>query len=84
MANTEVERYTEVDTAEVPSANWGWTKITHRTWYSLGIFIILFLVGMLHGNHIGHVEDFFLIGFAVLIALALLRDVVMRRRGFLR
>ena len=84
MANTEVERYTEVDTAEVPSANWGWTKITHRTWYAMGIFIILFLVGMLHGNHIGHVEDFFLIGFAVLIALALLRDVVMRRRGFLR
>ena len=84
MANTEVERYTEVDTAEVPSANWGWTKITHRTWYAMGIFMILFLVGMLHGNHIGHVEDFFLIGFAVLIALALLRDVVMRRRGFLR
>ena len=84
MANTEVERYTDVDTAEVPSANWGWTKIHHRTWYALGGFIILFLLGMLHGNHIGHVEDFFLIGFAVLTALAILRDIVMRRRGFLR
>lgn len=28
MVNTEVERYSEVDTADVPSAAWGWSKIT--------------------------------------------------------
>ena len=50
MAGTEVERYTEVDQADVPSADWGWSNITRRTWYALGIFIIVFLLGMLHGK----------------------------------
>lgn len=84
MVNTEVERYSEVDPADVPSAAWGWSKITHRTWYALGIFIILFLVGMLRGNHVGHVEDWFLIAFAVGVAAVIVRDMVMRRRGMLR
>lgn len=84
MVNTEVERYSEVDPAEVPSAAWGWSKITHRTWYGFGIFTIIFLLAMLHGNHVGHVEDYFLIAFAVMIAIVIIRDVVMRRRGLLR
>ncbi|MDA0251287.1 MAG: DUF2631 domain-containing protein [Actinomycetota bacterium] len=84
MVNTEVERYSEVDPAEVPSAAWGWSKITYRTWYALGIFIILFLVGMLRGNHVGHVEDWFLLAFAVIVAAVMVRDVIMRRRGMLR
>jgi len=84
MVNTEVERYSEVDPADVPSAAWGWSKITHRTWYALGIFIILFLVGMLRGNHVGRVEDWFLIAFAVIVAAVMVRDIVMRRRGMLR
>jgi len=84
MANTEVDRYTDVDPADVPSAAWGWSKITRRTWYALGIFIVLFLLGMLHGNHVGHVEDLWLIGFAALVAFAMIRDWVLRRRGILR
>ena len=84
MVNTEVERYSEVDPAEVPSAAWGWSKITYRTWYALGIFIILFLVGMLRGNHVGHVEDWFLLAFAVIVAAVMVREVIMRRRGMLR
>ena len=79
-----MERYSEVDPAEVPSAAWGWSKITYRTWYALGIFIILFLVGMLRGNHVGHVEDWFLLAFAVIVAAVMVRDVIMRRRGMLR
>lgn len=84
MANTEVERYTEVDPADVPSAAWGWSKITPRNWYVLGIFIILFLLAMLHGNHVGHVEDWFLIAFAAIVAIVMIRDVWMRKRGLLR
>ena len=84
MANTEVERYSEVDPADVPSAAWGWSKITYRTWYGLGIFIIIFLLAMEHGNHVGHVEEWFLRAFAAIVAIVLLRDVIMRRRGMLR
>ena len=67
MVKTEVERYSGVDTADVPSAAWGWSKITYRTWYALGGFIIVFLLGMMHGNHIGHVENWFLIAFAAIV-----------------
>ena len=84
MANTEVERYNDVDIADVPSAEWGWSKINRKTWYGLGIFIIVFLLGMLHGNHVGHVEDLWLIGFAALVAFFMIRDWVLHRRGFLR
>lgn len=84
MASTEVERYDEVDPAEVPSADWGWSKITYRTWYALGIFIVVFLVAMLHGNHTGRVEDWWLLAFALLITGIIVRDVWMRRRGLLR
>ena len=84
MVKTEVERYSEVDPADVPSADWGWSKITPRTWYALGIFIVVFLLGMMHGNHVGHVENWFLIGFAAIVAFAIVRDWVMRRRGQLR
>ena len=84
MVNTEVERYSEVDTADVPSAAWGWSKITPRTWYALGIFIVVFLLGMMHGNHVGHVENWFLIAFAAIVAFVIVRDFVLRRRGFLR
>jgi hypothetical protein len=84
MASTEVERYTEVDPADVPSAAWGWSRIKHRTWYALGIFIIVFLLGMLRGNHIGNVENWFLVAFAALVAGVMVRDWFLRRRGVMR
>lgn len=84
MVSTEVDRYDDVDTADVPSAKWGWSKINYRTWHITGIFIIGFLLLMLRGNHVGKVEDIFLIAFAVLAAAILVRDWWGRRRGWLR
>ncbi len=83
MVSTEIERY-GVDPAQVPSAAWGWSKITYRTWYALGIFIVVFLLGMMHGNHIGHVENWFLLAFAALTAGVIVRDWWLRRRKVLR
>ncbi|HLR97962.1 MAG TPA: DUF2631 domain-containing protein [Mycolicibacillus parakoreensis] len=84
MASTEVERYSGVDTADVPSAEWGWSRINHRTWYIVGLGVIGFLLLMLRGNHVGHIEDWYLITFAALGAAALVRDWWLRRRGWLR
>lgn len=86
MVSTEVERFSdsEVDPAEVPSAKWGWSKINHRTWHVTGLVIIGFLLLMMHGNHVGKVEDIFLVTFATLIAAILIRDVWGRHRGWLR
>ena len=49
-----------------------------------GLLSIGLLVAFLRGNHIGHVEDLFVIGFALLGAFFLVRDWWGRRRGWLR
>ncbi|GFG76469.1 DUF2631 domain-containing protein [Mycobacterium botniense] len=84
MASTEVQRDTGVDIAEVPSAEWGWSRINHRTWHITGFFIVVFLLCLLRGNHVGHVEDGYLIGFAALALAILVRDFWGRRRGWIR
>ncbi|MEU7629060.1 DUF2631 domain-containing protein [Nocardia sp. NPDC049220] len=87
MAATELEHadtqrgiVTHVDTAEVPSAAWGWSGESRRTFRIAGWIVALILLCMLHGNHKGRVEDVFLIGFAVLIAGILIRDSLLLRK----
>jgi hypothetical protein len=84
VASTEVEHYNGVDVAEVPSAAWGWSRIDYRTWHAVGLFSVGFLLVMMRGNHVGHVENLFLIGFAALTLFVVLRDMWGRRRGWLR
>lgn len=84
MGNTEVERYNGVDVEDVPSAKWGWSTENPRVLHIIGIFAALFLVTMTHGNHVGHVEDIFLIFFAVVILGIVARDWIARSRGWYR
>ncbi|NUS93295.1 MAG: DUF2631 domain-containing protein, partial [Nocardia sp.] len=58
MAATEVETtsdkvVTKVDPAEVPSAAWGWSGESRRTFQVAAIVVIVILLGMLKGNHHG-------------------------------
>jgi Protein of unknown function (DUF2631) len=84
VASTEVEPFAGVDEAEVPSARWGWSRINYRTWHSVGLIIVVLLLAFLRGNHVGHVEDIFVVGFAALTLFVLVRDIWGRRRGWLR
>jgi hypothetical protein len=84
VANTEVERHTGVDVEDVPSAHWGWSKDSHRAIQIGGILAGLFMLAMLRGNHVGHVEDIFLVGFAITIFGIVFRDWWLRRRGWTR
>ncbi|MGY4652108.1 DUF2631 domain-containing protein [Mycobacterium sp. URHB0021] len=84
MANTEVERRIDVDVEDVPSAEWGWSKENPRLIQIGGLLSAGFLLLMLRGNHVGHVEDIFLIGFAVLLVVLVGRDWWLRRRGWIR
>lgn len=84
VASTEVDLYDGVDPAEVPSAAWGWSRINIRTWHAVGVFGVIFLLAMLRGNHVGHVENAYLIGFAVVVLAILVRDWWGRRRGWLK
>jgi hypothetical protein len=87
VATTEVELHPgrdTVDVEDVPSAEWGWSKENYKLIHIGGIIAALFLLAMLHGNHTGHVEDLFLIGFAGLILVLVGRDWWLRRRGWIR
>jgi hypothetical protein len=84
VAGTEVERSRDVDVAEVPSAHWGWSKINHRNWHIVGLIIVGLLLAFLRGNHVGHIEDLYCIGFAALGLFFIVRDMWGRRRGWLR
>ncbi|MCX5046222.1 DUF2631 domain-containing protein [Aldersonia sp. NBC_00410] len=86
MAGTELDPahydpvvVANVDTAEVPSAAWGWSGESRKTFRVAGWTVAVILVLMNIGNHHGHVEDIFLIGFAAIIVGILLRDSYLSR-----
>ncbi|MET9492107.1 MULTISPECIES: DUF2631 domain-containing protein [unclassified Nocardia] len=86
MAATELESahsagvVTKVDTAEVPSAAWGWSGESRRTFRTAGWVVVVILLAMLIGNHKGKIEDIYLVGFAVAIAGILIRDSLLQRK----
>ncbi|WP_405139098.1 DUF2631 domain-containing protein [Nocardia sp. NBC_01388] len=86
MAATELESahsagvVTTVDTAEVPSAAWGWSGESRRTFRAAGWVVVVILLAMLIGNHKGKIEDIYLVGFAVAIAGILIRDSLLQRK----
>ncbi|MEV0028020.1 DUF2631 domain-containing protein [Nocardia sp. NPDC050793] len=87
MAATEIEPakneraiVTHVDTAEVPSAAWGWSGESRRTFRIAGWIVAFALVAMVIGNHKGRIEDVYLVGFAALIVVILVRDTILRRK----
>lgn len=63
------EVFNGVSTKDVPSAAWGWSELSKRPVVLSGVIGGLFLLGMLFGNHKGHVEDIWLIVLAVLVLL---------------
>ncbi|KIA65358.1 DUF2631 domain-containing protein [Nocardia vulneris] len=79
-ASTERGTVTHVDTAEVPSAAWGWSGESPKTFRVAGWITALILIAMVIGNHKGHVEDIFLIGFAAAIVAILIRDSILKRK----
>ncbi|MEU8900147.1 DUF2631 domain-containing protein [Nocardia sp. NPDC048505] len=93
MAATELETthaerpvVTHVDTAEVPSAAWGWSGESPRTFRIAGVVVALALLGMLFegpqgsSSGSGNVGYIFLIGFAGLLAVILIRDAFTRNK----
>lgn len=70
----------KVDTAEVPSAEWGWSGESNKAMRIAAVATGIFLLLMMIGNHHGKVEDLYLIGFALLLFGIVIRDVVQRRK----
>lgn len=57
-----------ISTLDEPSVEWGWHQHSRKVGLAVGGFFVLFLLGMLFGNHIGNVENLWLISIAVLLA----------------
>ena len=70
---------------DAPSEEWGW----HGHWSEfaprgrfllLGLGVFGLLAMAVFGNHVSHVEDYFLIGIALLMAAWMLRTARLRKR----
>lgn len=66
--------------AEVPSAAWGWSGEAPRAFRVAGWIVALMLLVQLIGNHVGKVEDLWLVGLALVLIGVLVIDMVKRRR----
>ena len=60
-----------VSTDDVPSAGFGWSRISRSGVQIAGWISVLFLLAYNFGNHKGHVETVWLFVLAILIALGL-------------
>lgn len=69
-----------IDLAEVPSAKWGWSAQTTRTYRIVAIVMIIGLLLLLKGNHRGHIEDCYLISIAAIIGIFLGRNIYLSRK----
>ena len=60
----------------------GWHCDAGKAGRSAGVVIIVCLLVMIMGNHTGHVEDLWLIGSALLIAISLICDSRRRKNAW--
>ncbi|HJC30122.1 MAG TPA: DUF2631 domain-containing protein [Candidatus Dietzia intestinipullorum] len=58
-----------ISSVDEPSVTWGWHQHSRKVGVAVGGFFVLFLLGMLFGNHLGHVEDIWLVAMAVFLAI---------------
>jgi hypothetical protein len=83
VASAEVEKrpVQTPDPHDEPSVEWGWHGTLPKGTHLAGWFVVLVLFGMLIGNQIGHVEDFYLVIAGVVVAFLLLMSTRRRRRA---
>jgi len=67
-----------------PSVEWGWHGTFPRGEVIAGWTCVLILLAYLIGNHTGRVEDIWLIGLAVVMAVGLIRHSIRKRRAWRR
>jgi len=84
VAGQELETRSNVDPADEPSAEWGWHGSFPNLVQVMGWAIVAILLLMLIGNHVGRVEDVWLVGLAAVIAGALVLDLRKRRTAWRR
>jgi hypothetical protein len=72
------------DPPDEPSVEWGWHGSFPRGEVIAGWVCVVILLLFLIGNHTGRVEDLWLIGLAVVMAIGLIMHSVRRRNAWRR
>ncbi|EYT63740.1 hypothetical protein H483_0107390 [Dietzia sp. UCD-THP] len=57
-----------ISSLDEPSVEWGWHQHSRKVGLAVGGFFVLFLLAMLFGNHIGRVEDIWVVAIALFLA----------------
>jgi hypothetical protein len=77
---------TKVDPAEVPSAAWGWSGESRRTFKVAGWVVVVILLAYLFENQqgsssgSGNIGYIFCVLFAIGLAAVLIRDSIMKNK----
>lgn len=58
-----------ISSLDEPSVQWGWHQHNRKVGLVVGGFFVVFLLAMLFGNHVGRVEDIWLVSIAVFLAV---------------
>ena len=58
-----------ISSVDEPSVGWGWHYHSRKVGLYVGGFFVLFLLSMLFGNHIGNVENLWLVSIAAFLAI---------------
>lgn len=58
-----------ISSIDEPSVQWGWHKHSAKVGWVVGGFFVLFMLGMLFGNHIGNVENLWLVAIAACLLI---------------
>ena len=56
-----------ISSLDEPSVQWGWHQHSTKVGWAVGGFFVLFLLGMLFGNHVGNVENLWLVAVAAVL-----------------
>lgn len=73
---------TAVDPVDEPSAEWGWHGQFPRVTRFIGWLMIPAVLGMLVGNHVGNIENLYVVATAAALAFLLIRDARRRRTAW--
>ncbi|OZM78351.1 DUF2631 domain-containing protein [Pseudonocardia sp. MH-G8] len=80
----ELAQRPAVDPQDEPSAEWGWHGGFPKGMVIAGWVSVFILLAMIIGNHTGRVENLWLIGIALVMALGLVLHSVRKRTAWRR
>jgi len=73
-----------VSSLDEPSVGWGWHHHSAKVGVAAGGFFVLFLLAMLFGNHVGNVENIWLVAVAVVLAVWMIIALRPRKNDVLK